>query len=187
MDAHELRHSTGLAPIPFAVTREFLQTSSTYKRIDTSLVPEAPSGARVPYTRSIVLNFRGTDALMMLNKDLIREILLAVEADAEPEGLIVLEMNNFSAKMISYHVRWLDEAGLLDALDTGGMNYFKWQPTRLTYEGHEFVNIIRDDEIWELIKTGAEKVSSTSLDLMLELGKIYSKQVLKVRIGIELQ
>ena len=124
---------------------------------------------------------------MKLDKDLIRDILLAVEAHAEPEGLIVLYINNPSAEMISYHVRWLDEAGLLDALDIGGMNCFKWQPTRLTYEGHEFVNIIRDDEVWELIKTGAEKVSSTSLSLMLELGKIYGKQVLKVRIGIELQ
>ena len=123
---------------------------------------------------------------MKLDKDLIRDILLAVEAHAEPEGLIVLYINNPSAEMISYHVRGLDEAGLLDALDTGGMNCFKWQPTRLTYEGHEFLNIIRDDEVWELIKTGAEKVSSTSLNLMLELGKIYGKQVLKVRTGIEL-
>ena len=124
---------------------------------------------------------------MKLNKDLVRKILLAVEAHEEPEGLVALEMKKPSAEMISYHVRLLDEAGLLDAIDTGGMNCFKWQPTRLTYEGHEFVNIIRDDEVWELIKTGAEKVSSTSLSLMLELGKIYGKQVLKVRIGIELQ
>ena len=62
---------------------------------------------------------------MKLDKDLIRDILLAVEAHAEPEGLIVLYINNPSAEMISYHVRWLDEAGLLDALDTGGMNCFK--------------------------------------------------------------
>ena len=123
---------------------------------------------------------------MKLNKDLVRKILLAVEAHEEPEGLVALEMNKPSAEMISYHVRLLDEAGLLDAIDTGGMNCFKWQPTRLTYEGHEFLNIIRDDEVWELIKTGAEKVSSTSLNLMLELGKIYGKQVLKVRTGIEL-
>ncbi len=123
---------------------------------------------------------------MKLNKDLVRDILLAVEAHDEPEGLIALEMNISSAEIVSYHVRLLDEAGLLDALDTGGMNCFKWQPTRLTYNGHEFLDIIRDDEVWKLTKTGSEKISSTRLSLMLELGKVYSKQVLKVRIGIEL-
>lgn len=121
---------------------------------------------------------------MKVDKDLVRDILLAVEAHDEPEGLIALEINNPSL-IISYHVRLLDEAGLLDALDTGGMNCFNWQPTRLTYEGHEFVDIIRDDEVWKLTKTGAEKVSSTRLSLIREIGKVYSKQVLKVRIGIE--
>ncbi|MNG17028.1 hypothetical protein D3C84_1009860 [compost metagenome] len=88
--------------------------------------------------------------------------------------------------MVSYHVRLLDEAGLLDALDTGGMNCFKWQPTRLTYNGHEFLDIIRDDEVWKLTKTGAEKVNSSRLGLISELGKFYSTLVLKVRIGVEL-
>ena len=98
---------------------------------------------------------------MKLDKDLVRDILLAVEAHDEPEGLIALEINVYSAEMVSYHVRLLDEAGLLDALDTGGMNCFKWQPTRLTYNGHEFLDIIRDDEVWKLTKTGAEKVNSS--------------------------
>ena len=123
---------------------------------------------------------------MKLDKDLVRDILLAVEAHDEPEGLIALEINVYSAEMVSYHVRLLDEAGLLDALDTGGMNCFKWQPTRLTYNGHEFLDIIRDDEVWKLTKTGAEIVNSSRLGLISELGKFYSTLVLKVRIGVEL-
>ncbi|MNW12275.1 hypothetical protein D3C71_2099250 [compost metagenome] len=66
------------------------------------------------------------------------------------------------------------------------MNCFKWQPTRLTYNGHEFLDIIRDDEVWKLTKTGAEKVNSSRISLISELGKFYSTLVLKVRIGVEL-
>ena len=72
-----------------------------------------------------------------------------------------------------------DAAYLADAVSI-------WQPTRLTYKGHEFLDTIRDGEVWELTKNGAEKVGSASLSLMLELGKAYGKQVLKERLGIEL-
>ncbi|WP_025992919.1 DUF2513 domain-containing protein [Pseudomonas viridiflava] len=123
---------------------------------------------------------------MKLDKDLVREILLAVEAYNEPDGLIVLKINDRSAEEISYHVRLLDEAGLVAALDTGGIGHFRWQPRRLTYKGHEFLDTVRDEEIWRRTKAGAEKAGGVGLGLLLEIGKAYGKQVFKEKLGIEL-
>lgn len=123
---------------------------------------------------------------MKLDKDLVRDILLAIEAYDEPEGLIELHIDDRSPEEISYHVRLLDEAGLLAALNTGGLDHFRWQPLRLTYQGHEFIETVRDGEVWRLTKAGAEKAGGTSLAMMLEIGKAFGKQVLKDRLGIEL-
>ena len=125
-------------------------------------------------------------ACMKLDKDLVREILLAVEAHDEPEGLIALKIDDHSAEEVSYHVRLLDEAGLLAALNTGGIDRFRWQPQRLTYKGHEFLDTVRDGEVWRRTKVGAEKAGVASIGFLLELGKAYGKQVLKERLGIEL-
>lgn len=126
---------------------------------------------------------------MQLDKDLVREILLAIEASKnDPKQGIDLALPNHSSREISYHVLLLTEAGFVLSQDAAYLAdaVSIWQPTRLTYKGHEFLDTVRDGEVWELTKNGAEKVGSASLSLMLELGKAYGKQVLKERLGIEL-
>ncbi len=123
---------------------------------------------------------------MKLDKDLVREILLAVEAYDEPEGLITLDVPGHSAEMVAYHVMLLAEADLLVALDTGGISRFNWTPMRLTYKGHEFLDTVRDGEVWRRTKAGAEKAGVAGLGVLLELGKAYGKEVLKEKLGIEL-
>jgi len=80
----------------------------------------------------------------------------------------------------------LHEAGLIVGQDLSADEGLEWLPKRLTYRGHEFLDTVRDGEVWELTKTGAEKVGGASLTLIFELGKAYCKQVLKDRLGIEL-
>ncbi|WP_339502768.1 DUF2513 domain-containing protein [Pseudomonas silesiensis] len=126
---------------------------------------------------------------MKLDKDLVREILLAVEASKnDPKEGIDLVLKDRSPREISYHVLLLTEAGFVLSQDAAYLaNAVSiWQPKRLTYKGHEFLDTVRDGEVWELTKTGAETVGSASLSLMLELGKTYGKQVLRERLGIEL-
>ena len=126
---------------------------------------------------------------MQLDKDLVREILLAIEAsDHSPEEGITLSLENRTSREISYHVLQLHDGGFLIGQDASFLSdtFPVWQAKRLTYKGHEFLDTVRDGEVWALTKTGAEKVGSASLSLMLELGKAYGKQALKERLGIEL-
>lgn len=126
---------------------------------------------------------------MKLDQDLVREILLAVEANKnDPKKGIDLVLKDRSSGEISYHVELLTEAGFLLSRDAAYLAdaVSIWRPTRLTYKGHEFLDTIRDREVWRLTKAGAEKAGGVSLAVMLEIGKAYGKQVLKERLGIEL-
>lgn len=123
---------------------------------------------------------------MKLDKDLVREILLTVEAYDQPQGWMTLNLEGREPDLVSYHVMLLDEAGLIIGEKLGGLNSFKWEPKRLTYEGHEFLDTVRDGEVWRRTKAGAEQAGGAGLGFLLEIGKAYGKQVFKERLGIEL-
>lgn len=124
---------------------------------------------------------------MRLDKDLVREILLAVEADAGvAQGWITLDLPGRDADEVSYHVMLLDEAGFIDNQDLRTVESFEWQPKRLTYKGHEFLDVIRDGEVWRLTKAGAEKAGGASIGFVWEIAKAYGKQVLGERLGLPL-
>lgn len=130
-------------------------------------------------------DFRGGIPLK-LEKDLVREILIAVEAHNEAHGWMELTIEGRTPIEVSYHVMLLDEAGFLSGISLGGINHSEWQPRRLTYKGHEFLDTVRDPEVWRRTKDGAEKAGVAGLGMLLELGKAYGKQLLKERLGLEL-
>lgn len=124
---------------------------------------------------------------MQLDKDLVREILLAIEANEQPPlGWMTLRLANHSPEFVSYQVMQLHDAGFIAGEKLGGLNHFEWQPKHLTYKGHEFLDTVRDEEIWRRTKAGAEKAGGAGLGLLLEIGKAYGKQMFKEKLGIEL-
>ena len=40
------------------------------------------------------------------------------------------------------------EAGLIEAKNTTTMQNFSWRPTGLTWQGHEFLDAVRNDTVW---------------------------------------
>lgn len=144
-------------------------------------------GSRAAASANIVSRlFMEANIAMKLDKDLVREIMLAVEAYDEPQGWMNLTIDGKSDNEVSYHVMLLDEAGLISGINLGGIGSFEWQPRRLTYQGHEFLDTVRDGEVWKRTKEGAEKVGGAGLGMLVELGKAYGKQIFKERLGIDL-
>lgn len=126
---------------------------------------------------------------MKLDKDLVREILLAIEAsDHDPRSGITLKVDSKTPMEVSYHVMLMNDAGLIVGQNHNhlGPNGFNWEAKHLTYQGHEFLDTVRDGEVWRRTKDAAEKVGGAGLGFLLELGKTYGKQVLKERLGIDL-
>ena len=67
---------------------------------------------------------------MKRDMSLVREILLATEAHPPGQGPADIQVPGFSAEQVSYHVKIMAEAGLIEALDAstrrvGNMNHLR--------------------------------------------------------------
>jgi len=119
--------------------------------------------------------------------DLIRDILLAVEAsDSSPDSWIELSLPDHSQEEVSYNVELLAEAGFIDAVDHSSFDGHEWHARRLTWTGHDFLDTIRDPEIWRQTKAGAKKAGSWTVELLFAVAKAIGKQKLKETFGIDL-
>lgn len=127
---------------------------------------------------------------MKRDMDLIREILLAVDAADEPpsfDDLISEDAPEADQKRYAYHVRMLtDQAGFLSGIDVESFDGPGWLDLNLTWRGHEFLDQIRDPEIWRKAKAGMEKAGGFSIDLIGALAKGLIKTQIEKHTGVDL-
>jgi hypothetical protein len=106
--------------------------------------------------------------------DVVRRILLKLEelgntaSYLQPDGV-----NGYDHDLVSYHMQLLDEAGLIDADCIRGIGTpLTCLAKRLTWRGHEFLDQIRQDTVWNKVKGSArEKGLDLSLDVIVSLAK----------------
>lgn len=125
---------------------------------------------------------------MKLDRDLIRAILLDVEARPPTQfQSTAVELDGWTEEEIGYHLMILGEAGYLEVEDVGYLGReLAFEATRLTYGGHEYVDTIRDPEVWRRTKDAAGKVGSSGLQALLEIGKAMGKQIIRERLGVDI-
>lgn len=119
---------------------------------------------------------------MKRDMDLARTILLAVEeSEEDPTGWIKLDIPDRSAAEVAYYVMILAEAGLIEAQDLSSADGLAWNPKRLTWYGHKFLDAARSDTLWERAKKETLKhTGGLSLDLLKEVLVHLSKEALGV-------
>jgi len=88
---------------------------------------------------------------MKRNWDTIREVLTHLEEVTPDRSLQLSNFPSERAAEISYHMELLMEAGLVNGqmskiLGTGPHNFLA---LRLTWQGHEFLDTIRSDTVWQ--------------------------------------
>jgi hypothetical protein len=104
---------------------------------------------------------------MKRDMDLCREVLRRLEEHPEPENYFPLNIDNRSDEEVSYHVRLLHQAGLIDGENTTSRDGFGWHAFNLTWEGHEFLEAARDDGLWKKAKdTTLSKGGGLTLDVL---------------------
>ncbi len=114
---------------------------------------------------------------MKRNLELIRHILLTMESSSKTRICIEdFETTEYDPKTISYHINLLLDCDYLDAtvVPMCGCPYDQFIVHRLTSQGHDYLDSVRDDNIWEETKKQIGKVSSSvSLDIIKSVsGKI---------------
>jgi DNA-binding transcriptional ArsR family regulator len=107
-------------------------------------------------------------AIMNRDMDLVRNLLLEIEASEKPvlyigDLLSADRVDGANQPTIELHLKLLIEAGLIDANQKQGISTVgRWYVRRLTWDGHEFLDTIRDPEIWRKTKEGASAAGSWS-------------------------
>lgn len=116
---------------------------------------------------------------MKRDMDLIRTILLELEEADPTQGWYEITIPGRSEVEIAYHVRLMDEAGLIDAQDLSSNSGLVWKAKRLTYDGHEFLDAARNDTLWNKAK---DKVLSSAGTVTLEGLKIALGVIIKTAV-----
>jgi hypothetical protein len=100
--------------------------------------------------------------------DLIRDILLAIEAEPHGQRRGPIAIPNRTAEEVGYHCHLLLEAGL--ARGTATSHLASASPsamlTGLTWEGHEFLDAAREPTRWDQAKSIVSKLGSVPLEVI---------------------
>lgn len=108
---------------------------------------------------------------MQRDSNLIRAILLAIEADERCEVLRVPHIEGFGDEAVYFHTRLLVEKGFLRTYFPDRVGREPWVCIRLTWEGYDFLDNIRDPAVWRAVKRSANKVGNWSIDTLAAIAK----------------
>jgi Hypothetical protein (DUF2513) len=129
---------------------------------------------------------------MKRDMDLIRTLLLRLEAlPMRPGGIAhltaadkALAVPGKTVEEVDYHLCQIEKSGLIDPGGVAPMVGIGFRC--LTWEGHNFVDSVRDDAIWHEAKEGAKKAGSLSLELLGALAKGLIKKKIEQHTGVNL-
>ena len=108
---------------------------------------------------------------MKRDMDLARSILKQIEEQPLPEiqSGVNIHVEGYDFYDVSYHILILKEAGLIEAYSDSGMQGKEvWRAKRLTWAGHEFLEVSRDDTRWKKAK---EEVTGKVGGMVVEIFK----------------
>jgi Hypothetical protein (DUF2513) len=127
---------------------------------------------------------------MKRDLDLIRDILLDVENWNIPQPLTLgsLEYEGKTKQEIGYQLELLEDAGYIDARiikGPEGITYDDAFIVRMTMAGHDYLDSVRSQEVWNKTKTTLEKVGGgAALDLVKDIASKFLAELIKPYTGL---
>lgn len=119
---------------------------------------------------------------MKRNFDLIRTILCDAETVAPGALISALSYPGFEHLIVRAHVLMLFDAGLLDGeMMTTKFPLAAFRIIGLTWEGHDFLDSMRDDETWDKAK---RNVLSPAGGAVFSVLSDWLKAEAKARLGL---
>ncbi|EUJ41960.1 DUF2513 domain-containing protein [Brochothrix campestris] len=120
---------------------------------------------------------------MKLNHECVRDVLMAIEEQANTT--LSLQSLNFptvyTENEIIYTLEKLKEANFVNVTFKYASNkLYSCRISSLTWDGHAFLDTIRDDTVWAKTKSATEKLTSVSLNMLSSIG---SEIVVKLLSG----
>jgi hypothetical protein len=109
---------------------------------------------------------------MKRDMDLVRKILLAIEASERPLDSTLIRISGYAGDSITEHMRLLNEAGLIEGIASYSVEHrLKWIELRLTWGGHDFLDAARNETLWNdtmvMVRTQSGSVAFDVLKRLL--------------------
>jgi Hypothetical protein (DUF2513) len=133
---------------------------------------------------------------MQRDMDLVRELLLKLEAIDHRPGAVLsfgaddpaIAIEGRAPDVIAYHLSLIYEAGFVETGTQGSGQTMSRQFMfrRLSWSGHEFLDTVRDPEVWRRTKAGMTQAGGWTIGLIKDMATAYAKHVAKERLGLDL-
>jgi hypothetical protein len=127
--------------------------------------------------------------------DYVRTLLLAMEGGKHAFNTLSPEIADClgidrdkaipreDAQRLEYHLKLLQDAEFVELdEDNGG----QWLVRGISWKGHEFLETVRDPEVWRRTREGMTKAGNSGVAFAWELAKGYAKQALGEHLHIAL-
>lgn len=144
---------------------------------------------------------------MKMNYDCIRDVLLSLEEILSVEEttydlgegeetyfafsftdvnrLVKLDrLKQYNKKDIFYSVAKLNEAGFIEAQPVNGDNMCGYLISDITYTGHEFLQSIKSDTVWDNVKKISKKVGSISFPIISSIASSVLSKLITNSVGL---
>lgn len=125
---------------------------------------------------------------MKLDYDCLRYILLEIENSNKSRILASsLANDNYSEKQIIHHIECLKDVSYIEttkpfnSLSSEYSDYFIF---RLTMQGHQFLDTIRDSRVWSETKKIASKMASVPLKFLSDIASNVLSDIISKQMGI---
>ncbi len=120
---------------------------------------------------------------MRLNYNCIRDILLYVEDNTtfENNAIDATELTDYfkdkyEVGTIYYHIKMIAQANFVD--DVTWSNGEPEDISCLSWEGHQYLDSIRDDSIWQSVTEKIKPLKSIPLEMIVPIATEFIKQKL---------
>ncbi|OFJ46011.1 hypothetical protein BJN42_10725 [Pseudomonas koreensis] len=131
---------------------------------------------------------------MRRDPELIRQLMLKLESLDMPAMAIAmiscskdLEIDGYTSEQVIYHMDQILMSGWIDSAGGRGMNpSAQFSFRALSPAGHDFVDSVRDEEIWKLTKDGVTAAKGFTLQTLSALGKAFLHKQVEKYTGLEM-
>ncbi len=120
---------------------------------------------------------------MKRDLDLIRSILLSMEANEHGIAADCPAIEGFTEEQIGYHVYLMGQAGLITVADATTLSDQSPSaiPLSITWAGHDFLDSVKDETLWKKAKSIVLKpAAGVAFDVLVAWVKAEAKQ----RLGL---
>lgn len=135
-----------------------------------------------------IVCFSQKDFDVKRDMDLIREILFKIE-DKNDLVLRVIELPERDYETVSRYIEMLYDNGFIDGDKRRdySQSFSEILVKDLSWDGHDLLDLIRSQDVWDKTKQGVIDAKSFSLDLLKSLAKGYAKTKIEEVTGVKLE